>query len=118
MQLKLRGVRKRFGENEVLRGIDLTVRGGEVVALLGENGAGKSTLSNVFTGLYRADEGHLEVDGVPVAFTSPRDAIDAGIGDDQLVGVPELGEDPRQLGVQRSGVLAHGGAPVSFGWWR
>ena len=60
--------------------IDITVEPGEVHALLGENGAGKSTLSNIFTGLYRADAGHLEVDGVPVAFSSPRDAIDAGIG--------------------------------------
>ena len=66
MQLKLRGVRKRFGENEVLRGIDLTVRGGEVVALLGENGAGKSTLTRVISGVYRAEEGTVEIDGAPV----------------------------------------------------
>ena len=45
-------------------------------ALLGENGAGKSTLSNIFTGLYRADEGELEVYGEPVAFETPRDGID------------------------------------------
>ncbi len=49
-------------------------------ALLGENGAGKSTLSNIFTGLYRADEGELEVYGRPVAFETPRDGIEAGIG--------------------------------------
>ena len=79
MQLKLRGVRKRFGENEVLRGIDLTVRGGEVVALLGENGAGKSTLTRVISGVYHAEEGTVEIDGAPVTLNRPQDAMDAGI---------------------------------------
>jgi simple sugar transport system ATP-binding protein len=59
--------------------VDFEAACGEVHALLGENGAGKSTLSNIFTGLYRADEGELELFGEPVAFTSPRDALDAGI---------------------------------------
>ena len=49
-------------------------------ALLGENGAGKSTLSNILTGLYRPDEGEIELYGEPVASSSPRDALDAGIG--------------------------------------
>ena len=53
---------------------------GEVHALLGENGAGKTTLSNILTGLYRPDEGEIELYGEPVRFHSPRDAIDAGIG--------------------------------------
>ena len=48
-------------------------------ALLGENGAGKSTLSNILTGLYRPDEGEIELYGEPVHFHSPRDALDAGI---------------------------------------
>ena len=48
-------------------------------ALLGENGAGKTTLSNILTGLYRQDEGEIELYGEPVRFHSPRDALDAGI---------------------------------------
>jgi len=79
MQLKLRGIRKQFGENEVLKGIDLTVNSGEVVALLGENGAGKSTLARVISGAYPANEGALEIDGSRVDFHKPQDAMKAGI---------------------------------------
>jgi len=60
--------------------VDLEVRAGEVHALLGENGAGKSTLSNVLTGLYRPDAGHLALWGAPIELHSPRDAIEAGVG--------------------------------------
>ena len=60
--------------------VDFDVRAGEVHALLGENGAGKSTLMNVLAGLYQPDEGRLLVDGEPVTFRSPRDAIAHGIG--------------------------------------
>ncbi len=60
--------------------VDFDVRAGEVHALLGENGAGKSTLMNVLAGLYQPDEGRLLVDGSPVTFRSPRDAIAHGVG--------------------------------------
>jgi simple sugar transport system ATP-binding protein len=75
-----RGITKRFPGVVANDGVEFEALEGEVHALLGENGAGKSTLSNIFTGLYRADEGELEVYGRPVAFESPRDGIAAGIG--------------------------------------
>jgi simple sugar transport system ATP-binding protein len=80
MELELRGITKRFPGVVANDDVNLTVRGGEVLALLGENGAGKSTLMNVLYGLYHADEGEILVDGEPRRFTSPRDAIAAGIG--------------------------------------
>ena len=74
-----RGITKRFPGVLANDGVEFEAAEGEVHALLGENGAGKSTLSNILTGLYRADEGELEIYGQPVAFHSPRDALDAGI---------------------------------------
>jgi simple sugar transport system ATP-binding protein len=59
--------------------VDFEAAAGEVHALLGENGAGKTTLSNILTGLYRPDEGEILLHGEPVAFHSPREALDAGI---------------------------------------
>src|SRR6478735_8324306 len=80
MELELRGITKRFPGVVANEDVNLTVRGGEVLALLGENGAGKSTLMNVLYGLYHADEGEILIDGTPRRFASPRDAIAAGIG--------------------------------------
>ena len=60
--------------------ISFDLRGGEVHAVLGENGAGKSTLMNILAGLYRPDAGQILLDGQPVEFNSPRDAIAAGVG--------------------------------------
>jgi len=78
--LELRGITKRFPGVVANDSIDFELRRGEVHALLGENGAGKSTLMNVLYGLYRPDEGEIALNGKPVTFHSPGDAIRAGIG--------------------------------------
>ncbi|HSC51939.1 MAG TPA: ABC transporter ATP-binding protein [Gaiellaceae bacterium] len=77
--VRLRGITKRFPGVVANDAVDFEAAAGEVHALLGENGAGKTTLSNVMTGLYRPDEGSIELFGRPVEFRSPRDALDAGI---------------------------------------
>ncbi|MFH1794931.1 MAG: ABC transporter ATP-binding protein [Pseudomonadota bacterium] len=80
MEIELRGITKRFGEVVANSDVNLTIRAGEVLGLLGENGAGKSTLMNVLSGLYRPDGGEILIDGKPVQFRGPGDAIRAGIG--------------------------------------
>ena len=75
----MRGIRKSFPGVQALRGVDLDVHAGEVLALLGENGAGKSTLMKVLGGAHRADAGVLEMDGAEVSFGSPQEARAAGI---------------------------------------
>jgi simple sugar transport system ATP-binding protein len=80
VRLELRGVTKRFPGVLANDHIDLTVEPGEIHALLGENGAGKTTLMNILFGLYHADEGEILIDGEPVTFNAPGDAIAAGLG--------------------------------------
>jgi len=61
--VRIHGLRKRFGDNEVLKGIDLDVKRGEVVAIIGKSGSGKSTLLRCINGLEEFQQGELEVDG-------------------------------------------------------
>ena len=78
--LSARGIRKSFGNVDVLHGVDIDVRPGEVVALLGENGAGKSTLSAILAGVLEPTAGTMTWNGAPYAPANPRAAIAAGIG--------------------------------------
>ena len=78
--LELRGIVKRFGPVQALRGADFTLAAGEVHALLGENGAGKSTLMHIAYGLVRPDAGTIAVRGRATFPRSPRDARRFGIG--------------------------------------
>ncbi|HEX2883862.1 MAG TPA: ATP-binding cassette domain-containing protein, partial [Candidatus Limnocylindria bacterium] len=80
MKLELRGITKRFPGVIANQDVNLLVQPGEIHGLLGENGAGKTTLMNVLYGLYQADEGEILLDGRPVTFHDPGDAIAAGIG--------------------------------------
>jgi ABC-type uncharacterized transport system ATPase subunit len=79
--LELRGITKRFpGGTLANDAVDLELRAGEILALLGENGAGKSTLMSILYGLYRPDAGEIRLRGRPVRFRTPRDAIRHGLG--------------------------------------
>ena len=80
MTLELRGITKQFPGVLANDDVNLSVAPGEIVALLGENGAGKTTLMNILYGLYTPTKGEVIVDGTPMVFNSPGDAIDAGIG--------------------------------------
>ncbi|MEZ2372222.1 ABC transporter ATP-binding protein [Arthrobacter sp. RCC_34] len=80
MKLELRGITKTFGTFVANDHIDVVVEPGQIHCLLGENGAGKSTLMNVLYGLYEPTEGEIVVDGKPMSFRGPGDAMAAGIG--------------------------------------
>ena len=80
MEVELRGITKRFGPVTANDNVNLTIRAGEVLGLLGENGAGKSTMMNILSGLYSPNEGEILIDGKPVKFHGPGDGIAAGIG--------------------------------------
>lgn len=77
--IELRGISKTFGHVQALQRVDFSVYPGEVIGLVGDNGAGKSTLIKIISGAYQPDGGTILVDGAPVSFNSPRDAMRAGI---------------------------------------
>ena len=78
--VEVRGIGKRYGDLVANDDISLTIRRGEIQALLGENGAGKTTLMNVIAGMVQPDAGEIRVDGAPVVLATPRDALRHGIG--------------------------------------
>jgi rhamnose transport system ATP-binding protein len=77
--LQLTGISKRFAGIVALNNVALSVRAGEVMALIGENGAGKSTLVKTLTGIYQPDQGSIELGGKPVTFANAQEAMHAGI---------------------------------------
>jgi len=79
-KVELRGITKRFPGVIANQDVTVTVRPGAIHALLGENGSGKTTLMNILGGLYAPDQGAVYLNGTPVTFQSPGDAIAAGIG--------------------------------------
>jgi ABC-type sugar transport system ATPase subunit len=90
--LRMEGIQKHFGGVHALRGVDLDLRPGEVLALVGENGAGKSTLMEILCGNVRMDSGRITFDGKPVHFAGAMEAAFAGISivHQELSLVPEL----------------------------
>jgi D-xylose transport system ATP-binding protein len=106
--LSLHGVCKRFGIVDVIVDIELEIRAGEVVALLGDNGAGKSTLVKAISGVAPADKGVIEWEGRTVHIKRPHDARDLGIatvyqdlalcGNLDVVGNLYLGQELRRFG--------------------
>ncbi|MGW3990966.1 ATP-binding cassette domain-containing protein [Streptomyces sp. NPDC004830] len=77
--VELRDAGKSYGNVRALHGVDLAVHPGKVTCVLGDNGAGKSTLIKIISGLHQHTEGEFLVDGEPVRFSTPREALDRGI---------------------------------------
>ena len=78
--IELKGVTKRFGDVIANDNVNLTVRKGEILSILGENGSGKTTLMNMLSGIYFPVEGQIYIHGEPVTIASPKDAFEHGIG--------------------------------------
>lgn len=79
MEIKMTDIKKSFGTNSVLKDVNITIKAGEVHALMGENGAGKSTLMNILVGIHNADGGSIQVDGVETHFNNAREAEEKGV---------------------------------------
>ncbi len=77
--VEMKGICKRFGGIQALRGVNLELRRGEIMGIVGDNGAGKSTLMKILSGAYVADEGEIWVDGQRAHIRSPADAARLGI---------------------------------------
>lgn len=77
--LEIKDLSKSFAKNKVLNGINLTVKKGSCMGLMGENGAGKSTMMKCLFGIYVKDEGQIFLNDTPVNFTDPKQALENGV---------------------------------------
>lgn len=77
--IEMKNITKSFGTNLVLKDVSITIKGGEVCALIGENGAGKSTLMNILGGVHHMDSGEIFIDSKRVRFDTPAQSLKAGI---------------------------------------
>ena len=77
--VEMRGIGKRFGRITALEGVDLEIRDGEIMGLVGDNGAGKSTLVKTLVGIHKPDDGEIRIHGDPVTIDSPKEAQSYGI---------------------------------------
>ena len=113
MKVTMKGISKSFGPVRVLDGVDFSVAGGKIHALVGENGAGKSTLMKIMSGAYTTDGGSILIDGEAVTIRSTRDAEALGIAiiHQELNMIPQLsvmdnlflGREPNHFGVIERG---------------
>ncbi|HLQ75540.1 MAG TPA: sugar ABC transporter ATP-binding protein, partial [Alloiococcus sp.] len=92
MHITMSGIKKAFGKNKVLEGVDFDLLPGEVHALMGENGAGKSTLMNILTGLHEKDSGTITIDGQELTYHNPKEAEREGVSfiHQEMITWPEL----------------------------
>jgi methyl-galactoside transport system ATP-binding protein len=107
--LQIKELSKSFAKNKVLEGINLQVKQGSVLGLMGENGAGKSTMMKCLFGIYAKDEGQFLLCGKPVNFTNPKEALESGVAmvhqelnqclDRTVVDNLFLGRYPKKFGV-------------------
>ena len=77
--IEMKSITKSFGTNVVLKDVSITIKGGEICALIGENGAGKSTLMNILGGVHQMDSGEIFIDSQRVRFDTPAQSLGAGI---------------------------------------
>ncbi|EHN10515.1 Ribose ABC transport system ATP-binding protein RbsA (TC 3.A.1.2.1) [Patulibacter medicamentivorans] len=108
--LKVAGLRKSYGAVDVLRGVGLEARGGEIHGLLGENGAGKSTLMKILSGVTRADAGSVTLDGEPLTLGRPTASTAAGVRTvfQELSTLPQLTVAENLLyGAEPTALLGH-----------
>jgi simple sugar transport system ATP-binding protein len=77
--IRMEGIKKHFGNIIALNGVDFDVRPGECHCLLGDNGAGKSTFIKTMSGVHKPTDGQILFEGKPLSFSTPRDAMEAGI---------------------------------------